>query len=179
MPESAEATPEQEQPAQEEPKEEVSTKSTEFEPKELKSSEVKLTKEKPVNSFLGVILIFAIFLLTGAGAAVLYLTTKDTKKNTIPANYIPEDKTTAPTSISTTSSSVSTTSKETTVAWNTYQNSEYGFEFKYPTDWDFVSASGIPYSGDTGIGEGFFVILEKNNWEFVLTYGPYSDVMGA
>jgi len=102
-------------------------------PASPETPKVPLTKEKQSNSFLGIILIFAVFLLTGAAAAVLYLTTKDSKKNTIPANYIPEEKTSSamstPGITTTTSSSQGEDSYE---GWETYTNDLVGYSLKYP-----------------------------------------------
>lgn len=50
-----------------------------------------------------------------------------------------------------------------TADWQTYRNDEYGFEFKYPEEWELENE----YSGDDGMSVGFHEIKNSNLTLFI------------
>lgn len=140
----------------------------------------ELIKEKaPEKSTRKFIIVLSIILLLTLIFTVVYLILSKKSKEK------PEATTsinTSETSSTTTTTTLSNIETEPNAEWTTYQHED--FNFQYPDDWTLKSEGGEPYvyddaSRESSGGEGFRVVVENDNWEFVLTYGPYSDVMGV
>ena len=101
-----------------------------------------------------VILIALGIVLVGGG--IWYVSSKSSNIQSSSTSNLPISNTTTSAA---TSTNVSPASNET-ANWKTYQNEEYGFEIKYPNDWEIVGCN----IGDPSPALRCFTI-QKGSWE--------------
>ncbi len=60
--------------------------------------------------------------------------------------------------------------------WTIYESDEYNFRFRYPSGWEIGSESGEPCVKTPEGTEnfGFFITLSKDDWNYEITYAPYT-----